>query len=326
MQAKVNVGTAGVRPRLPKIACSKMDAVRMLGSRFASDPLERLIVRWKGRRQSANVEDRRGAGPGTKLAGGGLGLLLLVGVGLFLGVDPSTLIQVVQIQQESGAGPVTDAAPVEDEQARFVSVVLADTEDTWEALFRTAGRNYQNPTLVLFSGAVRSACGFAQAAMGPFYCPADQKVYIDLSFYSDLQDRFHAPGDFAQAYVIAHEVGHHVQTLLGISEEVQRKRAGLGEVESNRLSVRQELQADCLAGIWAHHADRTRGLLEDGDIEEGLNAASAIGDDRLQKQSQGYITPESFTHGSSAERVHWFKRGYATGDVGDCDTFKGAGL
>ena len=284
------------------------------------------MVRWKGRRQSANVEDRRGAGSGAKLAGGGVGLLLLVGVGLFLGVDPRTLVEAVQIQQESSAAPVSDGAPVEDEQARFVSVVLADTEDTWEALFREAGRDYQKPTLVLFSGAVRSACGFAQAAMGPFYCPADQKVYIDLRFYSDLQNRFHAPGDFAQAYVIAHEVGHHVQTLLGISEEVQRKRAGLSEVESNRLSVRQELQADCLAGIWAHYADRTRGLLEEGDIEEGLNAASAIGDDRLQKQSQGYIAPESFTHGSSAERVRWFERGYTSGDVDDCNTFEGARL
>jgi hypothetical protein len=284
------------------------------------------MVRWKGRRQSANVEDRRGAASGAKLAGGGLGLLLLVGVGLFLGVDPRTLVEAVQIQQESSAVPVSNGAPVEDEQARFVSVILADTEDTWETLFRAAGRDYQKPTLVLFSGAVRSACGFAQAAMGPFYCPADQKVYIDLSFYSDLQNRFHAPGDFAQAYVIAHEVGHHVQTLLGISEEVQRKRAGLSEVESNRLSVRQELQADCLAGIWAHYADQTRGLLEEGDIEEGLNAASAIGDDRLQKQSQGYIAPESFTHGSSAERVRWFERGYTSGDVEDCNTFEGARL
>jgi len=284
------------------------------------------MVRWKGRRQSANVEDRRGAASGAKLAGGGLGLLLLVGVGLFLGVDPRTLVEAVQIQQESSAVPVSNGAPVEDEQARFVSVILADTEDTWETLFRAAGRDYQKPTLVLFSGAVRSACGFAQAAMGPFYCPADQKVYIDLSFYSDLQNRFHAPGDFAQAYVIAHEVGHHVQTLLGISEEVQRKRAGLSEVESNRLSVRQELQADCLAGIWAHYADQTRGLLEEGDIEEGLNAASAIGDDRLQKQSQGYIAPESFTHGSSAERARWFERGYTSGDVEDCNTFEGARL
>ena len=264
---------------------------------------------------------------GPAVAGGGMGLLVLVGVGLFLGVDPSALMQIVQTQQQSApAAPTGQKATLEDEQSQFVAVVLADTEDTWNAVFRNAGRQYQEPTLVLFSGSVRSACGFAQAAMGPFYCPADQKVYIDLSFYSDLQNRFRAPGDFAQAYVIAHEVGHHVQTLLGISEQVQRKKAQLSKVEGNQLSVRQELQADCLAGIWAHHADRTRNLLERGDIEEGLNAASAIGDDRLQKQSQGYVTPESFTHGSSAQRVKWFKRGYQTGDVNACDTFSEARL
>ncbi|MGB3051422.1 MAG: neutral zinc metallopeptidase [Polyangiales bacterium] len=282
-------------------------------------------MRWRGRKQSAHVEDRRGVGAGPKLAGGGIGLLLLVGVGLFLGVDPRTLMQVVQTQQSAPA-PSAARTELEDEQAQFVAVVLADTEDTWNEVFQSSGRNYQEPSLVLFSGSVRSACGFAQAAMGPFYCPADQKVYIDLSFYSDLQNRFQAPGDFAQAYVIAHEVGHHVQTLLGISEQVQRKKSQLGEAEANQLSVRQELQADCLAGIWAHHADRTRALLEQGDIEEGLNAASAIGDDRLQKQSQGYVTPESFTHGSSAQRVKWFKRGYASGDVNACDTFSEAKL
>jgi len=263
---------------------------------------------------------------GPTLAGGGIGLLLLVGVGLFMGVDPSTLMQVVQTQQQSTATAPAPRTALEDEQAQFVAVVLADTEDTWNAVFQEAGRNYQEPTLVLFSGAVRSACGFAQAAMGPFYCPADQKVYIDLSFYSDLQNRFQAPGDFAQAYVIAHEIGHHVQTLLGISEKVQRQKAQVGEVEANQLSVRQELQADCLAGIWAHHADRTRDLLERGDIEEGLNAASAIGDDRLQKQSRGYVTPESFTHGSSEQRVRWFQQGYATGDVNQCNTFGEARL
>jgi predicted metalloprotease len=236
-------------------------------------------------------------------------------------------MQIVQTQQRSApAAPTGQKATLEDEQSQFVAVVLADTEDTWNAVFRNAGRQYQEPTLVLFSGSVRSACGFAQAAMGPFYCPADQKVYIDLSFYSDLKNRFRAPGDFAQAYVIAHEVGHHVQTLLGVSEQVQRKKARLSKVEANQLSVRQELQADCLAGIWAHHADRTRNLLERGDIEEGLNAASAIGDDRMQKQSQGYVTPESFTHGSSAQRVKWFKRGYQTGDVNACDTFGEAQL
>lgn len=278
-------------------------------------------MRWRGRKQSAHVEDRRGGRAGQAFAGGGIGILLLVGVGLFLGVDPSMLMQVVQTQQQTAPAPSTENTKLEDEQSQFVAVVLADTEDTWNTVFRKAGRDYREPSLVLFSGSVRSACGFAQAAMGPFYCPADQKVYIDLSFYSDLQNRFRAPGDFAQAYVIAHEVGHHVQTLLGISEQVQRQRAQLSKAEANQLSVRQELQADCLAGIWAHHADRTRALLEEGDIEEGLNAASAIGDDRLQKQSQGYVTPESFTHGSSAQRVKWFKRGYASGDINACDTF-----
>ncbi len=263
---------------------------------------------------------------GPKLAGGGIGLLLLVGVGLFLGVDPRALMQVVQTQQRSAPTQPAPRTELEDEQAQFVAVVLADTEDTWNALFQAAGRDYQEPTLVLFSGAVRSACGFAQAAMGPFYCPADQKVYIDLSFYADLQNRFRAPGDFAQAYVIAHEIGHHVQTLLGISEKVHRQKAQVGQVEANQLSVRQELQADCLAGIWAYHADRTRDLLERGDIEEGLNAASAIGDDRMQKQSRGYVTPESFTHGTSEQRVRWFKQGYATGDINQCNTFSQARL
>ncbi len=280
-------------------------------------------MRWRGRRQSANVEDRRGAGSGTRIAGGGLGLLLLVGIGLFLGVDPATLLQAVETQPVGVSVPAAVPGDLEDEQAQFVSVVLADTEDTWTAIFGAAGSRYQKPTLVLFSGAVRSACGFAQAAMGPFYCPADQKVYIDLSFYSDLKNKLGAPGDFAQAYVIAHEVGHHVQTLLGISEQVDRKRRSVGKVEANQLSVRLELQADCLAGIWAHHADRTRDLLEQGDIEEGLNAASAIGDDRLQRQSQGYVTPESFTHGTSEQRVRWFKRGYTSGAISRCDTFVG---
>jgi predicted metalloprotease len=200
-------------------------------------------------------------------------------------------------------------------------VVLADTEDTWHQLFRKMGSEYKEPNLVLFRGATKTACGFGQAAMGPFYCPGDHKVYIDLSFFDDLQKRFKAPGDFAQAYVIAHEVGHHVQTLLGISQKVHKAKASLGEVAGNKLSVRQELQADCFAGIWAYNADRSRQLLESGDIEEGLTAASAIGDDRLQKQSQGYVTPDSFTHGSSAQRVKWFQMGFQGGDVKKCDTF-----
>jgi hypothetical protein len=205
-------------------------------------------------------------------------------------------------------------------------VVLADTEDTWHAQFRQMGKAYQEPTLVLFSGAVESACGFAQAAVGPFYCPADQKVYIDLSFYQDLKSRHGAPGDFAQAYVIAHEIGHHVQNLLGISEKVHSARRQISQAEGNRLSVMLELQADCFAGVWAHHADRARHILEPGDVEEALNAASAIGDDRLQRESRGYVTPDSFTHGSSKQRVRWFRQGLESGDVMACNTFRADNL
>lgn len=219
--------------------------------------------------------------------------------------------QVAPLQQSASEKALVD----------FVSVVLADTEETWQRLFRQRGASYQEPKLVLFRGAVKSACGLAQSATGPFYCPGDHKVYIDLSFYSELKHRFKAPGDFAQAYVIAHEVGHHVQTLLGISQQVQEGQRGLSQVESNKLTVRQELQADCFAGVWANHADRARQLLESGDIEEGLTAASAIGDDRLQKQARGYVTPDSFTHGSSAQRVRWFKTGLKQGDLKSCDTF-----
>lgn len=253
-------------------------------------------------------------------------MLVIVGVGLLLGIDPATLLRVVGTPQMSA--PTQPARPPDpnDEQAQFVSVVLADTEDTWNQVFAAAGERYPPPTLVLFTNAVRSACGMAGAAVGPFYCPADQKVYIDLSFYSDLRDRFGAPGDFAQAYVIAHEVGHHVQTLLGISQEVSQEQRRVDEVTANQLSVRLELQADCFAGIWAHHADRMRHLLEQGDIEEGLNAAAAIGDDRLQRQARGYVSPESFTHGSSAQRVRWFKRGYEEGSMSSCDTFRTARL
>jgi len=220
----------------------------------------------------------------------------------------------------SQEGPYQETA--EEAQSReFVSVVLADTEETWGEIFRQAGRTYEQPKLVLFSGAVESACGFAEAAVGPFYCPGDHKVYIDLSFYQELQSRFGAPGDFAQAYVVAHEIGHHVQTLLGISEQNMAARQRASQAEANALSVRQELQADCFAGIWAHNADRSRQLLEQGDVEEGLNAAAAIGDDRLQKQGRGYVSPESFTHGSSEQRVRWFKRGLESGSVQACDTF-----
>jgi predicted metalloprotease len=258
------------------------------------------------------------------MVGGGLGTILLVIVALYFGVDPSIILN-------QGGPPLTDqrqsspysASPEEQQLAEFVSVVLADTEDTWKAIFSRSGQAYEEPKLVLFTGAVQSACGMASAAVGPFYCPADRKVYIDLSFYNDLKNRFGAPGDFAQAYVIAHEIGHHVQNLLGIADKVQSMRARAGQAESNRLSVLMELQADCLAGLWAHHADRARHILEKGDIEEALNAASSIGDDRMQRQARGYVTPDSFTHGSSAQRVEWFRRGFETGSFAKCNTFAG---
>jgi len=277
-------------------------------------------MRWSGRRESDNIEDRRGIRFGR--AGGiGLGTIVLALIAVYFGQDPSVVLNSVQsppTQEEQG--PYQES-PDEARLREFVSVVLADTEEAWGEIFAAAGRTYERPKLVLFSGAVQSACGFAEAAVGPFYCPGDRKVYIDLSFYHDLQERFGAPGDFAQAYVIAHEIGHHVQTLLGISDRNMAARQRASEAEANALSVRQELQADCFAGIWAHNADQSRQLLEAGDIEEGLNAASAIGDDRLQKQGRGYVTPESFTHGSSAQRVRWFKRGLDSGSVQQCDTF-----
>ena len=277
-------------------------------------------MRWRTGRRSSNIEDRRGRRVSRGVAGGGLGTVVIVLVALYFGVDPGVLMQGVPTQPHT-----TETAPPSPEQqelAEFVSVVLADTEDTWHEIFQQSGQRYQEPKLVLFIGAVQSACGFAQAAMGPFYCPGDQKVYIDLSFYDDLRTRHGAPGDFAQAYVIAHEIGHHVQNLTGISGEVQSMRRRVSETESNQLSVRLELQADCLAGIWANHADRSRQILESGDIEEGLNAASAIGDDRLQKQAGGYVVPESFTHGSSAQRVRWFKKGMRSGRFDACNTFE----
>jgi uncharacterized protein len=299
-------------------------------------------MRWQLGRRSQNVEDRRGMGTpaGMRFPGGlgrgggiargggigGIGLLVLLVVGWLLGVDPSFLLQEtstgVPYQQQAPSG---QAPPADDQRAAFVSVVLADTEDTWRALFDQAGRSYREPTLVLFSDAVESACGFAQAAMGPFYCPGDQKLYIDLTFFDELHDRFGAPGDFAQAYVIAHEVGHHVQNLLGTAEQVQAARRQAGEREANALSVSMELQADCFAGVWGFHADKSRGLLEQGDVEEGLNAAAAIGDDRLQRQSTGYVVPDAFTHGSSAQRVRWFQQGLSSGDPDSCDTFRTAG-
>jgi predicted metalloprotease len=307
-------------------------------------------MRWKGRRRSSNIEDRRGSSAGGLggLGGGGNGLLRLLpvvfrflgvkgtivavlalgaysyfsggGLGGLLGGLTGTAVQTTETKQTGSARKVEQTAQ-EQELTEFVSVVLADTEETWHTLFESEGKAYKEPRLVLYRGAVNSACGLGQAAMGPFYCPGDQKVYLDLGFFDDLARRHDAPGDFAQAYVIAHEVGHHVQTLLGISAEVQKAKRGLGEEAKNQLSVKQELQADCFAGIWGHHASRSRQLLERGDIEEGLNAASAIGDDRLQKQSRGYVTPESFTHGSSTQRVRWFKAGLEKGTMSACNTF-----
>jgi predicted metalloprotease len=281
-------------------------------------------MKWSNRRQSSNVEDRRGGV--TRAAGiGGLGTVIVILISMFFGFDPSTLLSVVDTttritgvnQQSSEYQPTAE----EREMGEFVAVVLADTEDVWNNVFAQNGKKYQEPKLVLFSGSINSACGMAEAAMGPFYCPGDQKVYIDLSFFDDMKKKYHAPGDFAQAYVIAHEVGHHVQNLLGISDQVQRARGKVGKTKSNALSVRLELQADCFAGVWGNHTEKAKHILEQGDIEEALNAASAIGDDRLQKQSTGYVNPDSFTHGSSEQRVSWFKKGIRSGNLQDCDTF-----
>lgn len=277
-------------------------------------------MRWQGRQGSSNIEDRRGVRFG-RAGGVGIGTIVLALIAIYFGQDPSVVLQGVQPSAPTSEQVPYQETPEEAQSREFVGVVLADTEETWGQIFSQAGRTYEQPKLVLFSGAVESACGFAEAAVGPFYCPGDHKVYIDLSFYQELQNRFGAPGDFAQAYVVAHEIGHHVQTLLGISEQNMAARQRASQVEANELSVRQELQADCFAGIWAHNADRSRQLLEQGDIEEGLNAAAAIGDDRLQKQARGYVAPESFTHGSSEQRVRWFKRGFETGSVQACDTF-----
>lgn len=280
-------------------------------------------MRWSDSRRSENVEDRRGIRVSRGVLGGGIGTIILVLIALYLGVDPSKLLD-QGTTQEVRVPPGSVSAERSEEENRmadFVSVVLADTEDTWHEMFRRGGKTYQEPKLVLFTDAVDSACGFAQSAVGPFYCPRDKKVYIDLKFYKDLQDRFHAPGEFAQAYVIAHEIGHHVQNLLGISDKVRSMQQGADQTTANNLSVRLELQADCLAGIWANQADRSRNIVEKGDIEAALRAASSIGDDRIQKQSQGYVVPESFTHGSSEQRVRWFKRGIENGDFAQCNTF-----
>ncbi len=325
-------------------------------------------MRWRGERESENVEDRRdegGGGFGFPFPGGGmrfpsggsgrggggigiLGILIILGLMFFFGVDPSVILQ-------GGGGPGGESnlpdirlpqpqpdatntnfpvpgdvqgPPVQhpkstsaDDLKQFVGVVLADTEDVWRDIFARYGERYSDPKLVLFTGGIRSGCGTGLAQMGPFYCPNDEKVYIDLGFYEDLKNRFRAPGDFAQAYVIAHEIGHHVQKLLGIADQVEAARQRMGEREGNAILVRMELQADCFAGIWANHAEESKDVIEPGDIEEALNAASAIGDDRIQKQTQGYVVPDAFTHGSSTQRVRWFKRGYESGKLDACDTF-----
>lgn len=273
-------------------------------------------------RRSSNIEDRRGSNSSIAVGGGGLGVLVLALVVTLLGGDPGIILDQVAAPTSQIPSRPSQTSPAEEELAEFTSVVLADTEDTWNQIFQEEiGQPYQEPVLVLFSGAVQSGCGAAQSAMGPFYCPADQKVYIDLSFYNDLKNRHQAPGDFAQAYVVAHEVGHHVQNILGISDQVRQLQRRARKAEANQLSVRLELQADCFSGVWANRADKARDILERGDIEEALNAASQIGDDRLQEQSRGFVVTESFTHGSAAQRVRWFKQGLATGDIEQCNTF-----
>jgi len=276
---------------------------------------------WRGRRQSENIEDRRGFGGRGIAIGGGLGGIIVLLLALLLGADPRQLLQQLPRDNPGSSAPTSQGtSPEEEELKQFVSVVLAETEDVWASVFREMNRQYRKPTLVLFRDSVSSACGQAGAAVGPFYCPADEKLYIDLSFFRELRSRFRAPGDFAIAYVVAHEVGHHVQNLLGTMEQVNNAQRQSGEERANALSVRLELQADFYAGEWAHYAQQ-RGILEPGDVEEALNAASAVGDDRLQRQSQGYVVPDSFTHGTSQQRAVWFKRGLESGDIRQGDTF-----
>lgn len=310
-------------------------------------------MRWKGRRQSSNIEDRRGASPGRRSAnpfgrggrlrlptrggrargvsGGGISMVIILVVGFFvlkaLGIDPTMLLEGgggVSPSQQTNVPSGGQLSPQQrDEMTQFIATVLAETEDTWSGIFKSSGVDYQEPTLVLFSGQVRSACGTASAASGPFYCPADQKVYIDLTFYDELAQRFGAAGDFAQAYVLAHEVGHHVQNLIGVLPEFNKQRQTMSQVEANKMSVRVELQADCFAGIWAYYTDQ-KGLLERGDLDEALRAANQIGDDTLQRSAQGYVVPDSFNHGTSAQRKRWFSNGYETGRLDSCDTFNNA--
>ena len=284
-------------------------------------------MRWEGRQESGNIEDRRGAGGGGMRmglpVGGGIGgVVLLLIVSALTGTNPLDLIGGGSVDESGYSEPGTAPGPAAtDPQTRFMRVVLKDTEDTWTSIFQNNGQRYQEPTLVLFSGATNTACGLGESAMGPFYCPGDRQVYLDTSFFDELDQRFGAPGDFAQAYVIAHEIGHHVQNLLGLSERVQNARQRVGRAEGNALSVRLELQADCYAGVWGHYAAQ-HDLLQPGDAEEGLRAAASIGDDRLQRQGQGRVVPESFTHGSSEQRVSWLKRGLESGQIDSCDTFQ----
>lgn len=284
-------------------------------------------MRLDDERESSNVEDRRGMRmPGGRAGGIGIGTIAMALVAMYFGVDPSVVLNIGQgMQQDS---PVeAQAIPADDPMAKFVAKVLGSTEDTWGKVFAASGQQYPAPKLVLFSGQTPTACGSGQAAMGPFYCPGDQKVYIDLSFYNEMKNRFHAPGDFAQAYVIAHEVGHHIQNVTGISDKVQQaQQSASSKAQANQYSVRLELQADCYAGVWAHHADGANRILEAGDVEEAMTAAAAIGDDALQKQAQGYAVPDSFTHGTSQQRVRWFNQGLSVGDIRKCDTFSVAAI
>jgi len=282
-------------------------------------------MKWRSRRTSNNIEDRRSS-PGSGIGGkkGGIGVIVVVLIAMYFGVDPRIIMSFLDGSPltQTSSQPDPNYKPTAEQQqlAQFTAVVLADTEDTWHALFQQMDRRYEEPKLVLFTDGVRSGCGNAESAMGPFYCPSDKKIYIDLGFYKQLKDRHNAPGDFAQAYVIAHEVGHHVQNLLGISSQVYRAQQGVSETEANALSVKLELQADCFSGVWAHHTEKVKHVLEQGDLEEALTAASAIGDDRLQKQARGYATPESFTHGTSKQRIYWFKKGFVDGTIQSCNT------
>ncbi len=277
-------------------------------------------MRWQGRKQSTNVDDRRGRG-GGKYAIGGFGAIILIVVTLLFGGNPMELLNQIDVGSNTAYETEVPASAEDEALASFVKVVLADTEQVWGNLFEQSGSQYREPTLVLFTNTVQSSCGNASAATGPFYCPADESIYIDLSFYNDLKNKFQAPGDFAMAYVVAHEVGHHVQNLLGVSKKMAQMRSQLSEKSYNRYSVMVELQADFYAGVWAHHNQELNNVLEPGDIEEALGAANAIGDDRLQKESQGRVVPDSFTHGTSAQRMYWFQKGYRTGDVSQGDTF-----